>query len=83
MTCHMVERQLLQRADGALPFRRGLQDVIAAVALLENVGLLEYRQGRYLEYQTQSEDQGTGDRMLDHRGRPISIGTWLCAEPRG
>ena len=83
LTCHMVERQLLQRADGALPFRRGLQDVIAAVALLENVGLLEYRQGRYLEYQTQSEDQGTGDRMLDHRGRPISIGTWLCAEPRG
>lgn len=79
LTCHMVEKQLRLRENGR-PFpERGLQDVIAAVGLLENAGLLEFRQGRELEYLDGRERR----RILDHRGRPIGISTWLWAAPRG
>lgn len=79
LTCHMVEKQLWLRGNRT-PFpERGLQDVIAAVRLLENTGLLEFRQGRDLEYL----DGRTPRRILDHRGRPIGVGTWLWAAPKG
>lgn len=81
LTCHMVEKQIWLRGNRT-PFpERGLQDVIAAVRLLENVGLLEFRQGRELEYP--SEDGRERRRILDHRGRPIGISAWLWAAPKG
>lgn len=79
LTCHMVENQMELRRNRT-PFpERGLQDVIAAVRLLENAGLLEFRQGRELEFQTKDGR----DRILDHRGRPVGIRIWLWAAPKG
>ena len=81
LTCHMVERQLRLRGNGKPVPGRGLPDIIAAVRLLHNAGLLEFRRGRDLEYL--AEDGRERRRMLDHRGRPIGVGTWLWAAPKG
>ncbi len=79
LTCHMVEQQLRLRMGKKQFSGRGLQDVAATVQLLENAGLLEFRQGRDLAYFSESgEDRQL---ILDHRGRPIGIRTWLWTLP--
>lgn len=82
LACHMVGKQVMLR-DGNDKFRgRGIQDVIAAVRFFEHAGLLERRQGLYLSY---DGDYGQGEKremILDHRGQPIPIDTWICAEVR-
>lgn len=79
LTCHMAEQQLRLRTGGGKFPGRGLRDVAATVQLLENAGLLEYRQGRELAYCSESEEER--QLMLDHRGHPIGIRTWLWTLP--
>ncbi len=81
LTCHMVEQQLRLRMGENQFSGRGLQDVAATVHLLENAGLLEYQRGRDLAYFSESDE----DRqlILDHRGHPIGIRTWLWTLPEG
>lgn len=80
LACHMVGKQVVMRAEDHRFQGCGIQDVIAAVRLLEHAGLLERRQGLYLNY---DEDYRQGEQrqmILDHRGQPIPIDTWICAD---
>lgn len=81
LTCHMVEQQLRLRAQGAQWADRGLPDISTAVRLLEHSGLLEFWQGRNLEYIQEDGSEQLRRQVLDHRGRPVGIGTWLWAAP--
>jgi type I restriction enzyme S subunit len=83
LAAHVVSKQVTFREGKHRFAGYGIQDVIAAIQLLENTGLLEKRQGLYLDYY---EDYKQGEErrlILDHRERPISMDTWICAEVRG
>ena len=83
LACHMVGKQVALRAGKERFEAYGIQDVIATVRLLEHAGLLEKRQGLYLNY---DEDYGQGEArrlILDHRGAPIPVDTWICGDVRG
>ncbi|WP_125141111.1 restriction endonuclease subunit S [Clostridium transplantifaecale] len=83
LAAHVVSKQVTFRAGKHRFAGYGIQDVIAAIQLLENAGLLEKRQGLYLDYY---EDYKQGEErriILDHRMRPIAMDTWICAEVRG
>ena len=87
LACHMAYRQITMREENASqenhPGRRhGIQDVTAAVHMLEHAGLLEKREGFYLNYY---REYGQGEErkpILDHRGRPIPIDTWVWVQPK-
>lgn len=80
LACHMVGRQVAVRS-GNSPFENyGIQDVSAAVRLLEHAGLLEKRQGLYLNYDKDYRQGETRQMILDHRGKPIPIDTWICGD---
>lgn len=82
LACHMVGKQVALRAGKERFEAYGIQDVIATVRLLEHAGLLEKRQGLYLNY---DEDYGQGEArrlILDHRGAPIPVDTWICGDVR-
>jgi hypothetical protein len=82
LACHMVGKQVVMRAGEEHFKHDGIQDVIAAVRLLEHAGLLERRQGFYLNY---DGDYGQGEprqMILDYRGKPIPIDTWICGDVR-
>lgn len=82
LTCHMVHKQMLLRTgQRALP-DRSLQDVVATVELLEGMGLLERRQGLVLEYDGAYQPEEERRPILDHRGRPIPMDTWIWAAPK-
>lgn len=79
LACHMVGKQVGMRSEK--DFRgRGIQDVIATVRLLEHAGLLEKRQGLYLHYDGDYKQGEKREQILDHRGNPIPVDTWICAE---
>lgn len=83
LASHMAHRQMLLRADKEEIFQgHGVQDVTATVHLLENAGLLERRQGFYLNYYKEYKQGEERQPMLDHRGRPIPIDTWVWIMPK-
>jgi len=84
LTCHMVHRQLLLRAGRRELPGCGMQDVVATVELLEDMGLLERRQGLVLEYDDDGDYGLDGEHrpILDHRGRTIPMDTWIWAAPK-
>ncbi len=81
LACHMVRRQILMRM-GKETASAGIQDVIATVRLLENTGLLERRQGFYLNYYDDYKQGEERRLIMDYRGQPIPVDTWSWAEPR-
>lgn len=84
LPCNMVLDQMLLRSAGrnaGLTYR--LRDVIAAVQLMENAGLLERTQGRNLYYYQDESSEGQPRPMLDHRGQPIPTDIWSWVVPRG
>ena len=87
LACHMAHRQIAMREENAgqeaHPGRRhGIQDVTAAVHMLEHAGLLEKREGFYLNYYREYGQGEERQPILDHRGRPIPIDTWVWAQPK-
>lgn len=81
LACHMAQKHLEARAGKKRFLGHGIQDVTATVRMLAHAGLLEQRQGFYLSYY---KDYGQGEErelILDHRGRPVPIDTWVWAEP--
>ncbi len=80
LACHMVGRQVWMRAGGNMLKGRGIQDVIATVRFLEHAGLLEKRQGLYLDYDNDYSQGEKREMILDHRGQPVPMDTWICAE---
>lgn len=83
LAAHMVSKQVTFRAGKHRFAGYGIQDVIATIQLLENAGLLEKRQGLYLDYYKDYKQGEERRQILDHRKRPISMDTWICAEVRG
>ncbi len=81
LACHMVRKQILMRM-GKETAPVGLQDVIATVRLLENTGLLERRQGFYLNYYDDYKQGEERRLIMDYRGQPIPVDTWSWAAPK-
>lgn len=80
LACHMVGKQVILRAGKKHFQHQGIQDVIAAVRLLDHAGLLERKQGLYLNYDADYSQGEKRQLILDHRGQPIPIDTWVCAD---
>ena len=55
----------------------GIQDVSATIHLLEHVGILERREGFYLNYYREYKQGEERQLIYDHRGAPIPIDTWV------
>lgn len=83
LACHMIGKQVALRSGKHEFESRGIQDVIATVRLLEHAGLLERRQGLYLNYDEDYKQGEMRQMILDHRGRPIPIDTWICGDVKG
>lgn len=81
LACHMAGKHLAARAGREGILGHGIQDVTATVKLLEHAGLLERRQGFYLSYYKEYRQGEERELILDHRGRPIPMDTWVWAEP--
>ena len=82
LACHMVGKQVAVRAGKDRFGDYGIQDVIAAVRLLEHAGLLERRQGLYLNYDGDYGQGETRQMILDYSGKPIPIDSWICGDVR-
>lgn len=83
LASHMAYHQMNLRAEKELFPEYGIQDVTATVHLLEHAGLLERRQGFYLSYYKEYKQGEERELILDHRGRPIPIDTWVWILPEG
>lgn len=83
LAAHVVSKQVTFRAGKHRFAGYGIQDVIAAIQLMENAGLLEKRQGLYLDHYKDYRQGEERRQILDHRKRPIAMDTWICAEVRG
>ncbi|MCD7994733.1 MAG: hypothetical protein LUK37_24320 [Clostridia bacterium] len=83
LAAHVVSKQVTFRAGKHRFAGYGIQDVIAAIQLLENTGLLEKRQGLYLDHYEDYKQGEERRQILDHRKRPISMDTWIYTEVRG
>lgn len=84
LPCNMVLDQMILRSSVQwehLTYR--LPDVIAAIQLMEDVGLLERTQGRNLHYYQDESSVEQPQPMLDHRGQPIPTDIWSWVAPRG
>lgn len=78
LASHMADRQMKLRFGEEEMFRdHGIQDVSATVHLLEHAGLLERREGFYLNYYREYKQGEERQLIYDHRGAPIPIDTWV------
>ena len=78
LAIHMADRQMRLRFIEEETFRgHGIQDVSATIHLLEHVGILERREGFYLNYYREYKQGEERQLIYDHRGAPIPIDTWV------
>lgn len=84
LPCNMVlDQMILRSSDQGERLTYRLHDVIAAVQLMENIGLLERLQGRNLHYYQDESSVEQPQPMLDHRGQPIPTDIWSWVALRG